>query len=56
MAAAQMSRGPLSLEVTAMNTQWKDEFYGPPAPIPAWILFTILLLGLFVAKIVTASF
>lgn len=39
-----------------MNAQWKDEFYGPPAPIPAWVFATVALLGLFVVKLVAFSF
>ncbi|HVT82098.1 MAG TPA: hypothetical protein VHM90_15755 [Phycisphaerae bacterium] len=31
-----------------MNTQWKDEFYGPPVPIPTWVLAAGAFAGLFV--------
>ncbi len=40
-----------------MNAQWKDEFYGPPVPLPLWLLAPAALLGLFVLlKLAAISF
>jgi len=40
-----------------MNARWKDEFYGPPTPLPAWFIASLAFAGLFViSKLLELSF